>query len=76
MEDIMRLAMACTLVLAFAGPALAAEPGTVNSYTHGQDEKARAAITQAGYRPRVLESAQAGNLFHTATKGNDFFEAT
>jgi hypothetical protein len=76
MEDMMRLVIACALILASAAPALAAEPATVNSFTQGQDASARAAINQAGYHPTVLEFAQAGNLFYTATKDGDFYEVT
>ena len=47
--------------------------GTVNEVTPAQLEHGRAAVTKAGYQPVVLESAQDGNLFFTATRnGMDY----
>ena len=42
--------------------------GTVNEVTPAQLERGRAAVTKAGYQPVVLQFAQDGNLFFTATK--------
>lgn len=64
------------MITAAASAALAVSETTVNSFTHAQDAKARKAIIEAGYKPNVLEFAQAGNLFYTATKKGDTYEVT
>lgn len=56
-------------------PALAAGT-TVNSFSPAQDARDRKAIVEAGYKPTVLEFAQDGNLFYTATKGGDMYGVT
>lgn len=50
--------------------------GTVNEVNPAQAARDKAAIVQAGYQPTVLQFAQAGNLFFTATKGGDIYGAT
>jgi hypothetical protein len=50
--------------------------GTVNEVTPAQAARARAAATHAGYQPTVLESAQDGNIFFTATRGGNIYEVT
>ena len=67
--------LAVVVIVAGAAPALAA-PITVNSYTPAQEERAKAAIIKAGYRPDVLAAAQDGNLFFTATKDGEIYQAT
>jgi hypothetical protein len=57
-------------------PALAASGTTVNSFSPAQDARDRKAIVEAGYKPAVLEFAQDGNLFYTATKGGDMYGVT
>lgn len=66
---------AAMMLFAGATPSLAAQT-TVNSVTPSQEAKAKSAIVQAGYKPGALQSAQDGNLFFTATKGNDFYTVT
>jgi hypothetical protein len=51
-------------------------PGTVNEVTQAQLEQGRAAVTKAGYQPTVLQFAQDGNLFFTATKGGLQYSVT
>jgi len=63
-------------LMAAAIPAFAVPGTTVNSFTHAQDTRARKAIIEAGYKPVVLEFAQADNLFYTATKNGDSYEVT
>jgi hypothetical protein len=67
--------LAAVMVVANATAAFAAQT-TVNSYTQAEEGRAKAAITRAGYRPDTLAAAQDGNLFFTATKGGDFYQAT
>jgi hypothetical protein len=50
--------------------------GTVNSVSENEIARARAAISRAGYKPTVLEFAQAGNLFFTATKDGSTYSIT
>ena len=50
--------------------------GTVNDVTAPGQARGRAAIERAGYRATVLEFGQAGNLFFTATRSGDTYEAT
>jgi hypothetical protein len=71
-----RFTMSCAMVLAGLAPALAAPMGTVNSFTHAEDARARAAIIAAGYHPEVLTMAQADNLFYTATKNGEDYQIT
>jgi hypothetical protein len=47
--------------------------GTVNDYTAAQVSDARDASLEAGYIPDTVESAQAGNLFLTATKNGQVY---
>ena len=48
------------------------EPGC----TTGRTGPCTKAIIEAGYKPDVLEFAQDGNLFYTATKAGDTYEVT
>lgn len=50
--------------------------GTVDEVTPAQLEKARAAATHAGYRPRVLQFGQDGNLFFTADREGKSYDVT
>ena len=50
--------------------------GTVNEFTPDQRARAEAAITKAGYHPTVLQFAQDGNLFFTATRNGQTYDAT
>lgn len=72
--------LAAMLLAANMTPSMAAQPrnsgSTVNAYSGAQDARARKAVTDAGYRPVVLETVQDGNLFYTATKGNEAFTVT
>jgi hypothetical protein len=63
------------MVVAGATAAFAAQ-GTVNSYTPSQEDRAKSAIVHAGYRPDDLAAVQDGNFFFTATKGDEFYQAT
>lgn len=76
----MRSVFAALAMLLSAAPGVLAQTpdfhDTVNEVTPAQEARAKAAITRAGYRPTVLEFAQAGNLFFTVTKGGDVYEAT
>ena len=49
---------------------------TVNSFTPAEEAHARSAVTEAGYKPSILEFAQAGNLFFTATRDDNIYEVT
>lgn len=53
-----------------------AEQATVDSYTPRQEERAKAAIVNAGYRPDKLTMVQDGNFFFTATKNGKSYQAT
>jgi len=70
------LFMTALMMTAVANTALAASGTTVNSFAHAQDARDRKAIIEAGYKPDVLEFAQDGNLFYTATKAGDTYEVT
>lgn len=50
--------------------------GTVNAVSQSEIARARTAISRAGYQPTVLEFAQAGNLFFTATRNANTYEIT
>lgn len=67
--------LAAVMVAASATAAFAAQ-ATVNSYTQAEESRAKAAITKAGYQPDALAAAQDGNLFFTATKGGEIYQAT
>ena len=71
--------LALASLLSAGSSALAQTPdlrGTVNEVTPAQEERARAAVTHAGYQPTALESAQDGNLFYTATRQGDIYTVT
>jgi hypothetical protein len=65
--------LGAVMVVAGATGAFAA---TVNSYTPVQEDRAKAAIVHAGYRPDDLAAVQDGNFFFTATKGDELYQAT
>ena len=44
--------------------------------SEAQVTRARAAISDAGYQPTVLQFAQDGNLFFTAIKSGNTYEIT
>jgi hypothetical protein len=62
--------------LATGAMAQASHRGTVNDVSEAEIARARAAIARAGYTPTVLQFAQAGNLFFTATKDGAAYEVT
>jgi len=67
--------VAAAMIVAGTTSAIAAQT-TVNSFSPAQEAHAKAAITQAGYRPEALAAVQDGNFFFTATKGGDVYQAT
>jgi hypothetical protein len=71
MTKLVQSAMAAGL-----GVALVNHSGTVNDYTHAQETHASNALIQSGYKPDVLEFAQDGNLFFTATKDGVVYMVT
>lgn len=70
------LFMTAFIMTTMVVPALAASETTVNFFSSAQDARDRKAIVEAGYKPTVLEFAQDGNLFYTATKGGDMYGVT
>jgi Tfp pilus assembly protein FimT len=50
--------------------------GTVNEVAPAQEERARAAVTHAGYQPTVLQAGQDGNLFFTAMREGNIYTVT
>jgi hypothetical protein len=80
METNMRLAvLALGSLLSATTGAFAQTPdlrGTVNEATPAEVEQGRAAVTKAGYQPTVLQFAQDGNLFFTATKSGMVYGVT
>ena len=50
--------------------------GTVNEVTQAQLAHGRAAVTEAGYQPVVLQFGQDGNLFFTATRNGMSYGVT
>jgi len=75
----MKHMLVTSLILLVATPVFAQTPmlrGTVNDVSQAQIARAQAAITRAGYRPTVLQFAQDGNLFFTATKGDHSYGIT
>jgi hypothetical protein len=75
----MKQMLLTSLILLVATAAFAQTPilrGTVNDISQAQIARAQAAITRAGYRPTVLQFAQDGNLFFTATKGDHSYGIT
>jgi hypothetical protein len=63
-------------VLAATATAAFAQAGTVDAYTPADEAKAKAAVSAAGYTPGMVATAQAGNLFLSATKGADKYFVT
>ncbi|MGH6829489.1 MAG: hypothetical protein ACREFW_11380 [Rhizomicrobium sp.] len=77
----MRIAFVAVAALISAGSGAAFAQtmnfqGTVNEVTSAQQARGRAVIERAGYKPTVLEFGQAGNLFFTAARNSDMYEAT
>jgi len=76
----MRFHMLALAALLSAGTSAFAQTpdfkGTVNEVTPALRARAEAAITKAGYRPTVLQFAQDGNLFFTATRNGQTYDAT
>ena len=50
--------------------------GTVDEVTPAMKARGEAAVTRAGYHPTTLQFGQDGNLFFTATKGDETYDAT
>ena len=50
--------------------------GTVDEVTPAMKARGEAAVIHAGYRPTVLQFGQDGNLFFSATKGDETYDAT
>ena len=47
--------------------------GTVNDYSASWASKARHDVSKAGYIPTVIETAQARNIFFTATRNDQIY---
>jgi hypothetical protein len=77
-EYLMKIIPLAALAALFATEAMAqaSHRGTVNDVSEAEINRARAAIVRAGYTPTVLQFAQAGNLFFTATKDGAVSEVT
>src|SRR5665213_840269 len=63
-------------LLAATATAAFAQAGTVDAYTPADEAKAKAAVSAAGFTPGAVATAQAGNLFLSATKGADKYFVT
>ena len=50
--------------------------GTVDEVTPAMKARGEAAVIHAGYRPTTLQFGQDGNLFFTAMKGEETYDAT
>ncbi|MES2294373.1 MAG: hypothetical protein V4527_13805 [Pseudomonadota bacterium] len=75
----MRLAAIIGLVGLIGTQVLAASTlnsGTVNSYTPAEADRARAAVTKAGYTPETIAMAQDGNFFFNAKQGGQTYQVT
>jgi hypothetical protein len=74
----MKIIPLATLAVLLAAEAMAqaSHHGTVNDVSETEINRARAAIVRAGYTPTVLQFAQAGNLFFTATKDGAVYGVT
>ncbi len=76
----MRFHMLALAALLSAGTSAFAQTpdfkGTVDEVTPALRARGEAAINKAGYRPAVLQFAQDGNLFFTATKNGQEYDAT
>lgn len=70
------LAAAVVVAAAVVGATAFAARGTVNSYTTAQEDRAKAKVVNAGYRPDKLAMVQDGNFFFTATKNGEQYQVT
>jgi len=76
----MRFRMLALAALLSAGTSAFAQStefaGTVDEVTPAMKSRDEAAVTRAGYHPTTLQFGQDGNLFFTATKGGETYDAT
>ncbi|MBV9549791.1 MAG: hypothetical protein JO256_08985 [Alphaproteobacteria bacterium] len=70
-----KMTLAATL-LAFSAAAAWAQSGSTNAYSSADEAKAKAAVTAAGFTPGTVATAQAGNLYLSASKGADKYFVT
>jgi hypothetical protein len=68
------LALAMMTAQAIAAPM--AEPSTVNSFTPAEADRARAAVTRAGYTPEKIVAVQDGNFFFNAGQDGQSYQVT
>ena len=70
------VAMMAAQVLAAPTRSATGDTATVNSYTPAQADRARAAVTRAGYTPEEIAAVQDGNFFFNAARNGQPYQVT